>query len=389
MTPHGALRVVQLVNTTEYGGVEEHVRELSSGLVRQGDQVRIVCPPTPAADRFAEPAASQGLDIQRLELTAGNGPGALAATVSSLHRMLRSWRPDVLHVHLPGYTGGRLAVLAGRSAQVGAIICTAHLAPAGPVSGRVRAERVLLNHGVHRFLAVSEDSLGRQVRYLGQPRSRSAVVPNGVDPARFLSVADRTLARQVLGLPLDAPVVGTVGRLVPQKSIGTLIDALPDILASRPEVHALVVGDGPLRDELSDHARRLRVADRLHLTGFRTDIQMCLAAMDVFVLTSLFEGLPIAILEAMASGLPVVATAVDGVPETVIEGVTGCLIPARQPARLAEAVLKLLTDPARARAMGAAGRERVVRRFTMDRFVASIRGEYEVALGGAGRIAGR
>lgn len=380
MSPRGPLRVVQLVNSTEYGGVEEHVRELGSGLVRQGDQVRVVCPPTPAADRFAASAGSHGLDVQRMELAAGLSPRVVVASISSLRRMLRSWRPDVLHVHLTGYTGGRIAVLAGRSAHVGAILCTAHLAPGGPVPAKVRAGRQLLNAGVHRFLAVSEHSLNLQVRYLAQPRSRSAVAYNGVDPQRFPETVDRGYVRRSLGLSADSPIIGTVARLSPQKSIETLIESLPTIFARRPDVHVLVVGDGPQRERLVRLAEKLGVAGRFHLAGFRTDIPACLAAMDLFVLPSLFEGLPISILEAMASGLPVVATNVDGVPEAVVDGVTGLLVRPGRPRRLAESVLELLEEPARAAAMGAAGRERVRDRFTIDRFIASVRGQYELAL---------
>jgi glycosyltransferase involved in cell wall biosynthesis len=160
-----------------------------------------------------------------------------------------------------------------------------------------------------------------------------------------------------------------------------LIEAMPAIVAARPDVHVLVIGDGPLRDRLRDLARKLGVAERLHLAGFRTDIPSCLAAMDLFALTSIYEGLPISILEAMATGLPVIATDVDGVPEAVTDGVTGTLIAPGKPQRLAQEVLGLLAEPARAAEMGAAGREQVRLRFTIDRFVASVRGEYEVALG--------
>jgi glycosyltransferase involved in cell wall biosynthesis len=383
MTARGSLRVVQLVNSTEYGGVEEHVRELSLGLVRRGDHVTIVCPPTTTADRLAASAKGLGLDARRAELTSG-GRGPLAA-LCGLRELLRQTSPDVLHVHLPGYAGGRLAVLAGRWAGVGAIICTSHLAPGGRVSGRARAERVLLNLCVNRFIAVSQDSLDRQVRHLGQPRGRSAVVRNGVDLARFAPAANHAAARGSLGLPLDAPVVGTVGRLAPQKATRTLVEAFPAILAAQPDAHALVVGDGPLLDEIRDLAHRLGVSERVHLVGFRTDVPLCMAAMDIFVLPSLYEGLPISILEAMSSALPVIATSVDGVPEAVVDGETGLLIPVEQPARLAAAVVELLSDPERAHAMGVAGHVHVLSRFGMDRFVDSIRAEYGIALGAAPR----
>lgn len=393
MRAPGSLRIVELVNTTEYGGVEEHVRELASGLLRMGDDVRVVCPPTAEADRFAGVAAGQGIDVVRHDLSSGGGLASTWETFGSLRRMFRAWRPDVLHVHLPGYTGGRLAVLAARSTRVGAIVCTAHLAPGSPVSGGVRLERAFLNRSVNRFVAVSADSLDRQVRYLGQPRSRSTVIHNGVDLDRFMREPNRETARRTLGLPPDIPVIGTVGRLTPQKSMETLIESLPMIHASRPDVHTLIVGDGPLRDRLWNLAEKLGVTRNLHMVGFRTDIPLCMDAMDVFVLPSLYEGLPISILEAMGSALPVVATNVDGVPEAVIEGVTGRLIPAGKPRRLAEAVVGLIADPDAARAMGAAGRDRVRRGFTVDGFVASTRSEYRRALarseGAMGRRAGR
>jgi glycosyltransferase involved in cell wall biosynthesis len=382
------LRSVLVVNTTEHGGVEEHVRDLGVGLQRSGDSVLLVCPPAPQADHLAATSNAAGLAVKRAQLGSNAARGGPYGAVQRLRAIFEATRPDVVHVHLPGYTGGRLAVLAARWARAGAIVCTSHLAPSGQVPLKIYAERQLLNLAVDRFLAVSEHSLERQVRHLGQPRSKSAVVHNGVDFGRFAETADSKLIRQEIGLPEGAIVVGTVARLTEQKSLDTLIEALPEIVARHPQVHAVIVGDGPLRGRLTGLAETLGVAPRVHFLGFRSDVARCLGTFDVFVLPSILEGLPISILEAMACGLPVVATNVDGTPEAVVDGVTGRLVVPRRPRQLAEALLELLSDPVLARSMGAAGGERAHREFGMDRFIRATRAQYMIALSRRGHSAG-
>jgi len=188
----------------------------------------------------------------------------------------------------------------------------------------------------------------------------------GVAAARNLGVAH---AR--------APVVGMVGRLARQKAPGDFLRAAALVAREFPAATFLVVGDGPLRATLEGLARELGIADRVRFLGFRDEVPVVLAALDVFALSSLWEGLPLTILEAMAAGKPVVATSVNGVAEVVQHGRTGWLVSPQQVEQLAAHIVTLLRDPGIARSMGEAGRRRVRERFSIERTVAELSDLYQ------------
>jgi glycosyltransferase involved in cell wall biosynthesis len=189
--------------------------------------------------------------------------------------------------------------------------------------------------------------------------------------------AARVSTRRLWNIPLDAKVIGTVARLSPQKALHVLLEALPAVIREVPEVRVLIVGDGSERPRLEKLADRLGVASCVYFAGNRVDVPDQLLAMDVFVLPSLFEGLPLAILEAMAAGRPVVATAVDGVPEIVKDGVTGFLVSPGNPAQLARALVRLLRDPRTAARFGDAARQRA-QDFSTDAVVDRVLDAYGV-----------
>jgi glycosyltransferase involved in cell wall biosynthesis len=174
--------------------------------------------------------------------------------------------------------------------------------------------------------------------------------------------------RRGLGL-VAGPVIGFAGRLTPQKDPITFLRALAALRRELPTAAGLVIGDGPLRGDLEREAARVGLAQHCLFAGVRSDVPALLGAMDVFVLSSVSEGLPFVLLEAMALACPVVATAVNGVTEIVEPDVTGVLVPPGDPASIAGAVLDLLQRPDRARALGAAARARVIERFSVERMV--------------------
>jgi glycosyltransferase involved in cell wall biosynthesis len=182
-----------------------------------------------------------------------------------------------------------------------------------------------------------------------------------------------------LSIPPDASVVGTVTRLSPQKAPLDFVAAAAQVAAQRPDVHFVVVGDGPLRAEVEAQIAAAGFTDRFHLTGLRRDVPDLLHSFDVFALTSLWEGLPRVLPQAMAAGLPIVATAADGNAEAVEDGVNGLLTPPGDPQALAEGVLRLLDDPALATQMSAAGRERADE-FGARKMVDDIAALYETLL---------
>ena len=182
---------------------------------------------------------------------------------------------------------------------------------------------------------------------------------------------------QALGIPDGAPVVGNVAALTGHKDHATLLEAAGIVLRRRPEARFVIVGEGPLRRELEARVREGGLAGRVVFAGFRDDVDRLLPAFDVFCLSSHLEGLGTSLLDAMAFGRPVVATAAGGIPEAVEDGSTGVVVPVRDPVALAQALLALLDDPDRRRRLGAAGRKRFLERFTADRMVEETLRVYE------------
>ncbi len=205
-------------------------------------------------------------------------------------------------------------------------------------------------------------------------------IRSGIELDRFRQPSrPRKAVQAELGIPVDAAVVGTVTRLSPQKAPLDFVAAAARVAARRPNVHFVIVGDGPLRAEVQAQIATEDLTARFHLTGLRRDVPDLLHSFDVFALTSLWEGLPRVLPQAMAAGLPIVATAVDGNAEAVEDGVNGFLTPPGDPRMLAAALLRLLDDPTLAAQIGAAGRERSTE-FSARKMVDDIAALYETLL---------
>jgi glycosyltransferase involved in cell wall biosynthesis len=216
------------------------------------------------------------------------------------------------------------------------------------------------------FVAVARDvALGARRMYR-PPRGKLHLIPNGVD-LDATAGQDRATIRHELGLPPDSHVVAVVAKLTEQKGHAILLRAMGSLLGQDSNLHVLIAGDGPLADALHAQAAGMPGGDRVRFLGVRSDVRAMLAAADLFVLPSLWEGLPMALLEAMAAGLPVVATAVSGTRDVVVDGVTGMLVPPGEELALADAIEQLITDRQTAEAMGSAGRQRVAEEFSGSR----------------------
>jgi glycosyltransferase involved in cell wall biosynthesis len=283
-----------------------------------------------------------------------------------LYRHIRRIRPAILHAslfhaNLPGRILGRLA-------GVPVVICSERtMAMEGEWRYRLNRWTIGL---VDCVIAVSVNVRDFCVSHIGLPPEKLVVIHNGVQvPETSVSLRE---ARAELGLPLDGLVIGTVSRLYPVKGVDFLIRALVQVEAS-----LVIVGDGPEHAALETLAADLGVADRIHWAGHRRDVPILLPAFDLYVQPSLHEGMPNTILEAMASGLPVIATAVGGTPEAVDDGITGLFVPPRTPDALAEAITALLRDPTLRRKMGRAGQERVKGHFSLEQMVRQTQALYE------------
>jgi len=282
-------------------------------------------------------------------------------------------RVDLLHVN--SYVPGNYARLAAALMQVPIIIDHWH------GFSRFNRKRRFVCRVLGRFtdlsLAVSRGVRDYLVAQGGLNPAKIRVVANGVDVAALDAARPGDEVRRELGLPEGVPVIGLVGRLDHWgKGHKELFAAMAPLMARHP-VQALIVGGGRRMDEVRDLAAGLGLAGAVHFLGPRPDVPDLLNAMDIFVLPSYSEGLSLALLEAMAAGKPVIATAVGGTPEVVIEGNNGLLIPPRDPGALAGALERLLSDPALAQRLGANARAHVREHFSLDRLGREINEIYE------------
>jgi glycosyltransferase involved in cell wall biosynthesis len=245
-------------------------------------------------------------------------------------------------------------------------------------SNRLRWLYRLLNRRFARVIAASE-AIRMSLLAEGWQPERVRLIYNGVDTRRFGN-ADPQALRKELGIPRDAVVLGTVANLSPVKDHATAVEALRRLHTAGRPLHLVLAGDGPEREPLTRQAEEAGLAEYVHFLGRRQDVATVLAGVDVFVLASHSEGLSNALLEASAAGCPIVATAVGGNPEVVADGETGLLVSIRDPEALAGAVARLADDPALRAAMGAAGRDRVSRRFSLAAMVAAYEATIEEAV---------
>jgi glycosyltransferase involved in cell wall biosynthesis len=234
---------------------------------------------------------------------------------------------------------------------------------------------------VDRFIAVSRANARYLVEEKGLPAHKVVVVENGCELQRF--AAEPAPARQELGLSAQDRVLLVVGRLEPQKGHRVLLEALPAVRAEFPSARLVCIGEGTERPALEEQARRLGLDGAVRFAGFRADVDRWLAAADVVVLPSFYEGLPLAAIEALAARRAVVATAVDGTPEVVVEGRTGLTVPPGDAPALTAAIARVLRDPTLARRLGERGREWVEERFDAQRQVRQTERLYDDAFPGA------
>ncbi len=342
--------VVHFTDTVAFGGAERMLLTLMAGLDERRWRPVLVCHPSPGTERLLDSARHAGIETRGIERGAGG-----VRRFTALVRAVRRERPSVFHAHLTWPLRCSTGIVAAAAARVPVIVATQHLLPLLP-SRPPRIKRAVVEACVDRYVAVSA-AMGAALRS-GLPADRVSVIRNGIPLEPYLGGRDDALRRTLA--PDDTPLLLTVARLHAQKGIPFLLGAI----ARLPRVRLAIAGDGPDRAALESEAARLGVADRVLMLGEREDVPALLAACDLFVLPSLFEGLPVSVLEAMASARPVIATDVGGTAEVVSHGETGLLVPPGDAASLADAVATLLGNPVLAAGLAARGRTLVEREFS-------------------------
>ena len=317
-----------------------------------------------------------GVSVRSLSVGARLSSARTLRAIVTAARALRRGRIDVVHGYQ--WRPALVGALAGRLAGV-----PLRLASKRSLTGEDRQAERAWRHIARQVdtVIVNAEALRVEGEQRGM-RCRWTLLQNGVDTEHFRLDPPDPAARAALGLDPQRPVVGTIGRLEDRKGHDQLLRAAGTMLAGgngrRPQI--VIVGDGPLREKLQAQAQSLGVADSVRFVGTVADVRPSLAAMDVFVLPSHAEGMSNALMEAMAAARPVVATAVGGNTEVVVDGKTGVLIPPADPAAIADAIAALLRDPDRAAGLGAAAREFVTRRFGARARVAELEQLYEERL---------
>ena len=350
--------VVHVVNSLAVGGLENGVVNLVNATATRFRHV-IVCM---TADGPLHARLRPEVEVIVLGKRPGQDPWALLRLV----RLLRRLRPLIVHSrNWPAID----AIPAARVARVPLVVHGEHgrevADPEGRNPRRKRIRRALAPL-VHHFVTVSADLRRWLIEDVRVPAAKVSAIHNGVDLSRF-GRAGRLESRLRLDLPAEVPIVGTVGRLDPVKDQAGLIRAFAKVRSAHPEALLVVVGDGPCRAELEDVAAASGQGDHVRLLGNRDDVPTVMSALDVFVLPSIAEGISNTILEAMASGLPVVATRVGGNPELVEDGIGGALVPRQDPSALAAAIAGYVADPELRRRHGLASRQRATGHFGLER----------------------
>lgn len=358
-----------MIGSLGVGGGERVALDLASGQARRGAEVIAVSLEEPPGGPMGAEYAARGVEVLRV----GKRPGGIDPSLwPRLWLAFERWRPDVVHTHNPPPL--IYAAPSGRLARAAAVH-TKHGANAMPERRR-KLVRVAARF-VGAYVAVSQATAAQALAEREVDARKLETIENGIDLSRFAPSAEtRAAVRAELGIAADAFVVGTVGRLVKEKNQPLLVRAMAPLLS--PAVRLVVVGDGPERPALEAAVAALgERAAFVHLLGARGDVPRLYAAFDVFALSSDSEGLPLVLIEAMASGLAVVSTAVGGIAVVVTDDVTGALVPPGDADALSARLARLASAPTEAISWGAEGRRRALSRYSAERMIDEYFAVYE------------
>jgi glycosyltransferase involved in cell wall biosynthesis len=388
------IKVMHVITRLDYGGSAQNTLLTALGHTRSRFEPVVVTGTAGRADAQGGQAAT---DANRSRLVQAGircvlvpslqrplRPFADLWALGALLRLMRAESPSIVHAHTS--KAGILARLAAWMARVPVVVHTPHGHVfyghfSRPASWLFLQLERLWARGTARMIALTEAERDEHLeRHVGAPE-HFRVIPSGIDLEPFWNVADGVGPRpQGFQCPVGTRIVGSVGWLTAVKGHRVLIEAVARLKPAHPELQVMILGSGPLQDELMTLGARLGMGPSIHLLGMRRDVPACLAAMDLFVLPSLNEGMGRALVEAMAAGRPVIASRVGGVPAIVHNRQNGLLVPPGDPAALANAIEELLRRPDWARELGAAGRKTIDLRFGAREMVRAVEAVYDEAL---------
>ncbi len=359
------MKVVHIIKATRISGAERHLLILLPALKAHGVDVSLILleDPTQPVDEMIAALTQTGVPVQRIPIYRHSD----VRVIGRIRRALAELHPDIVHTHL--IHADLYGTLAAKLAGARAIISSRH--------NDDQFRRLWPVRTLHRFywgtvsggIAISQAIRRFCIEVEGASPDKITTIYYGLP----LQVVDRKQARPALlgelKLPSDTPLIGMVCRLIEQKGVIYGLRAFARIAPQFPNAHLVIAGDGAHRSTLESEAQRLGVRDRVHFLGWRSDSNRLMAALDLLLMPSLWEGFGLVMLEAMAQTVPIIGSAVSAIPEVIVDGETGRLVPPRDVAALAHALADLLSDDALRRHMGLLGQDRVETVFSVERMV--------------------
>ena len=362
------IKVLHVVEDLKIGGLERIIASIVLGLNRDRYEAKVWC--LAEGGQIAEELIDWGVEVKMLGMRSYYNP----VQIITLSRLLRSEKIKILHTH--GYFGSTFGRLAAIFARVPIVLAHVHSTYYGYKKRNIVIEK-LLSLFTDKIICVSEAVKRFVVEIEGIGENKTCLIHNGVEiPGAF--EADPSVNRNSFGFSEEDYVAITIASLTPNKGHRVLIDAIEIISPKYNDLRLLIVGDGPLRDNLGAYAEELQLSSKIVFTGQRDDINLLLKLADILILPSMErEGLGIAIIEAMAVGLPVIGTRLGGIPEAIEENVNGLLFAPGNSEELAAAIEKLIADHAIREKMGRMGKKIYEEKFTAEKMVTNIESLYD------------
>ena len=377
------MNICHVITRMIVGGAQENTLLTIRGHLAGGHRVELATGFSPGREgKLLENADGGALTVREFpDLVREISPFHDLAAYFALKRYFREKRFDVVHTHCS--KAGIIGRLAARAAGVPVVVHTVHGQAFHPYQSKWKNRLFIFLEKFaagrcDRIYAVAQAMIDQCVAAGVAPAEKYMVVYSGMDTAAFASAVRDPALRAKLGIPAGAPTVVTVARLFAQKGYEYVLPAAEEVLRTRPDTHFLFVGDGPMRDELLGILRRRGIAGNFHFAGLvpPSEVAGHIAQADILWHLSLHEGLPRAVVQALAAGIPAVGFALDGTPEVIIDGETGFLTAAEDVPGVAEATVKLLDDEPMRRRMGKAGQEKVLEQFDWHRMSDILEKEY-------------
>ena len=370
-------KVLHIIDSLDLGGAQTLLLEICRHADRERFDVEVAC--MHGLGIFAGEFEKQGIKIYSLS------PGKwLPLYVPNFLKLLKKLDPEILHFHLFGSNliAKPLAGLAGKKA----LIVHDHCNDAGRGNPMMLFADAMANRLAARVIAVSGSIRDFLIWHEGIDPGRIVTLPNAIDAQTFVAadIRQRALAKSALGLPSDAFLIGGMGRLVPQKNFARFLDVAARVLSKNSSAVFVIAGTGPQEGELTAKAVHLGLADRVRFLGHVEDRVGLYHAFDALLMTSDFEGTPMVLLEAMSSGLPVVASAVDGIAEVCIHNRDALLVAPGDVGGFAKALERVMKDDRLREDLGRNARATLLERYEIRRLTAQIEGIYEEVLGESG-----